>query len=294
MDINFGAYMNHSCEYNTVVGFDGSVMYAKAIRPIAKDKEVLISYIDATNPYEQRQKELKERYFFTCNCPKCKRGTAPREDRFSTTKSSEKPDVEAIMRKVGDPLKTTGNAASPKSTLLKLKTAIKVLHDVSVWPITRQPYATFRDELIASLLEAQQFQAAFVQATIRYLRIDPILWPEDHHPTRHMHNWALAKLAIYISQGADTTHDTVYLQPYEINFGLLVWMLLNELSGKSGICTVPSFQKMIEAKYDEVCEEFTTHGLNPASMKGEIKKQWAKMEKVADDGLKKDGEVVDS
>lgn len=279
--------MNHSCEYNTVVGFDGPEMYAKAIKPIVPDEEILISYIDATSPFEQREQELWDRYFFRCDCRKCAKGTDAREDQFLT---SPGPETEAANSNV------TGIMTfhPPDKSVPSLRAVIKLVHQTSVWPITRQPYATLRDELIASLLEAKQFQAAFVQATIRYLRIDPILWPMEHHPTRHMHNWVLAKLSIYISQGVDTTHDTVDLRPYEINFGLLVWMLLNKLAGENGMCSVPSFQQMIEAKYDEVCKEFAAHGLDPASMKAEIKEQWAKMEKVADDGLKMDGEAKET
>lgn len=262
-------------------------MYAKAIKPIEPDEEILISYIDTTSPYEQRKKELWDRYFFICDCPKCAKGTDTREDNFLTGTS---PETDAAEWKFMNLM----IFHPPDKTVPSLRAVIKLLHQTSVWPITRQPYATLRDELIASLLEAQQFQAAFVQAAIRYLRIDPILWPMEHHPTRHMHDWVLAKLSIYISQGVDTTHDTVDLRAYEINFGLLVWMLLNKLAGGTGVCSVPSFQQMIEAKYSEVCQEFASHGLDPASMKGDIKEQWAKLEKIADDGLKKDGEAKET
>ncbi|KAK2759101.1 hypothetical protein FQN54_003200 [Arachnomyces sp. PD_36] len=286
MDSLFASYMNHSCEYNTVVVFDGKTIYAKAIRPIDRE-EILISYIDATNPFEQRQLELQQRYNFTCECPKCNKGIETREDRFLKpvpSNSRELLDAKSEIKRIMAHMENK----SPLAKVEGYKSGMRLLRGVSIWPITRQPYATLRDELIASLLEAQQFQAAFAQATVRYLWIDPFLWREDYHPTRHMHDWVLAKLAIYISQGAEITHDTMDLRPYEIDFGLLVWMLLNKLSGKSGICSVPSFQAMIESRYEEVCQEFAAHGLKPASMQEEMKRQWVKLNKLADDVLLKD------
>ena len=286
------AYMNHSCKYNAVVGFDGTEMFVKAIRPIARGEEILISYIDATNPFRQRQNELFERYFFKCDCPKCQKGADARENLFLTP--TEKIGVlEGAEKKALSLMKTATNGGSdPSESVQKLKTAIRLLHETSSWPITRQPYPTLRDELIVSLLEAQQFQTAFVQATIRFLRVDPILWPEKHHPTRHMHGWVLAKLAIHLSQGVATTHDSADLQVYQLNYGLLVSMLLGELVNKGGSCSAPSFQKMLEDKYDEVLQEFAANGINPSAMGEDIKIHWRKLEKIAEDGLKKDRDNV--
>ncbi|KAL1560771.1 hypothetical protein AAHA92_10944 [Salvia divinorum] len=41
-----------------------------ALRPISKDDEITISYIDENLPYEERQLLLAD-YGFTCKCPRC-------------------------------------------------------------------------------------------------------------------------------------------------------------------------------------------------------------------------------
>lgn len=63
--------INHSCDPNSVMTFDGRSLSVRALREIAKDEELTISYIDNTNPTHRRQDELTERYFFKCECTRC-------------------------------------------------------------------------------------------------------------------------------------------------------------------------------------------------------------------------------
>ena len=67
--------LNHSCAPNAHafkrkdVDTDGSaVILAK--RDIAAGEEVLLSYINESAPYHERQNALKD-YGFTCACPRC-------------------------------------------------------------------------------------------------------------------------------------------------------------------------------------------------------------------------------
>jgi SET and MYND domain-containing protein len=62
---------NHSCQPNCVLSFVGSTICIKTIRSIEKGEELTISYIDVAEPRETRRKTLRERYFFTCQCPLC-------------------------------------------------------------------------------------------------------------------------------------------------------------------------------------------------------------------------------
>ncbi|KAJ3672932.1 hypothetical protein LUZ60_006306 [Juncus effusus] len=62
--------INHSCVPNSVLVFEGRVAYVRAIEPISKNTEVVISYIETYASYERRQNELKQ-YYFTCTCPRC-------------------------------------------------------------------------------------------------------------------------------------------------------------------------------------------------------------------------------
>jgi SET and MYND domain-containing protein len=63
--------LNHSCDPNAVVLFDGAAAILRALKPIAAGDELTISYIDrASDRYERRQ-QLLSQYFFTCSCSRC-------------------------------------------------------------------------------------------------------------------------------------------------------------------------------------------------------------------------------
>ncbi|OMO98267.1 hypothetical protein CCACVL1_04268 [Corchorus capsularis] len=63
--------INHSCLPNAVLVFEGRLAVVRAVQRIPKDAEVLISYVDTAESTMNRQKTLKEQYFFTCTCPRC-------------------------------------------------------------------------------------------------------------------------------------------------------------------------------------------------------------------------------
>ncbi|KAL7118032.1 hypothetical protein ACP275_03G110200 [Erythranthe tilingii] len=62
---------NHSCVPNSVLLFEGRLAVIRAMEHMPKDTEVLTSYIDTAGSTVTRQKALKEKYFFTCSCPRC-------------------------------------------------------------------------------------------------------------------------------------------------------------------------------------------------------------------------------
>ncbi|XP_062184417.1 histone-lysine N-methyltransferase ATXR2 [Phragmites australis] len=67
--------MNHSCcpnakAFKRDADKDGHAVII-ALRPIGKDDEITISYIDEDLPYDERQAQLAD-YGFTCTCSKCR------------------------------------------------------------------------------------------------------------------------------------------------------------------------------------------------------------------------------
>lgn len=279
----YAALINHSCDYNSIVGFDGDELFVKAVRPIKKNEQIFISYIDASDPHDIRRKKLSERYYFDCQCSKCFEGTTDTpEDSFLTATHDitalavAETKAQAFMESISAPnCESTG-------AVRKLESAMQVLDQTSAWPITRQPYISLRDELIASLLTNGQFKKAFVQAAVRYIRVDPIVYPYDSHPIRHVHAWALVRLAIHLSQGIETNPgDGFTLERFELKFSLIIWSLLNKLINKeSESCTVPSFKRMVQLAFYEVHKEFVSNGLDPSNMADEIEREWKKMEGV--------------
>jgi SET domain len=80
------ANMNHSCNPNAVVVFDGLQLCVRSLVDLAEGQEITISYIDNTNSLRIRRRELTERYFFLCSCIKCSRGPQGWEDDFQCVK----------------------------------------------------------------------------------------------------------------------------------------------------------------------------------------------------------------
>ncbi|KAI8968572.1 hypothetical protein BDF20DRAFT_839663 [Mycotypha africana] len=67
---------NHSCRPNAVVMFDGAIAAIHAIEDIQPNSEITISYVDPAHSRSHRQKALKDKYFFACQCPRCGGGNS--------------------------------------------------------------------------------------------------------------------------------------------------------------------------------------------------------------------------
>ena len=65
--------LDHSCAPNAVVTFDGFHLSVQLTEdcPSFNWNDVRISYIELMNCNQDRMKELKERYYFDCDCPRC-------------------------------------------------------------------------------------------------------------------------------------------------------------------------------------------------------------------------------
>lgn len=286
----FAALMNHSCDYNSVVGFDGDQLFVKAIRPIQKDEQIFISYVDTTSPYERRRAELRERYYFDCRCSKCEQGPGGPADKFPNTSSPSDPSLlETAGKQAYEVLESAAALdLEPLESVARLQSTMHSLRQTSPpWPITRQPYIALRGQLITSLLSSGDFNSAFIQCTIRHLRVDPFVYPHAAHPLRCLHAWMLAKLAIHLSQGMEmSSGGAISLEKFELNFSLVIWSVLSDLVNReSECCTVPSFKKMVKGAFAEVHREFLVNGMDPRNMGGDIKKEWEKMERLVDEAV---------
>ena len=71
--------INHSCEPNCEVAYiDSADVLIVATRDIDEDEEITIAYVPPSLPVDKRRQELRERYGFECECPKCERELSKR------------------------------------------------------------------------------------------------------------------------------------------------------------------------------------------------------------------------
>ncbi|XP_063963551.1 histone-lysine N-trimethyltransferase SMYD5-like [Lytechinus pictus] len=94
---------NHSCEPNAEINFlhNNSTLSLTALTDISEGEEVLISYLDECSrerSRHSRQKELRENYLFTCDCPKCRLQC----DDPDATSSEEEEEEEEEMDDCGE------------------------------------------------------------------------------------------------------------------------------------------------------------------------------------------------
>lgn len=66
--------INHSCDSNTHHFSEGPELVFRSSRKIAKNEEIVISYIVPTQSFEERHKALRKTYAFDCQCRKCIKG----------------------------------------------------------------------------------------------------------------------------------------------------------------------------------------------------------------------------
>ncbi|KAJ5890171.1 hypothetical protein N7504_010981 [Penicillium tannophilum] len=286
----YAALINHSCDYNATVGFDGEELYVKALKQIKKGEQVFISYIDTTTPCHVRRGELSERYFFTCECTKCV--NAPESETLSTAGKDDPTALVDVAEREALQLLQSASNESPQEAIKSLTSALNRLASHPNWPLTRQPYPQLRDQLILSYLATNNFSAAFIHAAIRYLRVDPVLYSLAH-PIRHLHAWILAKLAIYLSQSFETSPlDPVRLEGYGINFHFVLWYVLADLASRQmESCTVPGFRRLVGANFGQVNEQFQAQGIDlskNAQAKGMLAEAWKKLEKVVEVALERE------
>ncbi|OQD81784.1 hypothetical protein PENANT_c025G02281 [Penicillium antarcticum] len=286
----YAGLINHSCDYNATVGFDGEELYVKAMRPIEKDEQIFISYIDTTTPYNIRRNELKERYFFDCQCTKCAKGTDTIEDRFISTPEDMSP-LENAEREALQLLQTaTASSTEASVTIEQLEAAMHTLHKTENWPLTRQPYASLRDKLIISLLSEGNFTRAFIHSAIRYTKIDPIVY-DKAHPIRHIHAWSLVRLTVFLSQEGfpPNPKDPVQVKDFRLNLHFLIWYILAELtSTQLESCTVPSFRKLVSTQFAQVHNEFKANGIDPTKSRAALSAEMNKLEQMVTQALAKE------
>uniref|UniRef100_M4BP63 MYND-type domain-containing protein n=1 Tax=Hyaloperonospora arabidopsidis (strain Emoy2) TaxID=559515 RepID=M4BP63_HYAAE len=66
-----GALFNHDCDPNSIVSFKGREMLVHVVKDVAAGQEITFSYVELLQSTQARRSELKESYFFDCECARC-------------------------------------------------------------------------------------------------------------------------------------------------------------------------------------------------------------------------------
>ncbi|KAH3660088.1 hypothetical protein OGAPHI_007293 [Ogataea philodendri] len=67
----FFSLINHSCEPNCILVWKGRTASLRALRPIATNEELFVSYCPVFTPKIARQQQLRNSFYFDCTCQMC-------------------------------------------------------------------------------------------------------------------------------------------------------------------------------------------------------------------------------
>lgn len=287
----------------------------RSLKAIAKDEEIFISYIDTTYSFSRRQSELKERFFFVCKCTKCLQGPTLNEDRWTgdprkmpkvwdrccqtirDTDPKFAEDLQEDLDKINDSdkamciiqdwafhaLKTIHhNEFAPARIATNVEIIMDILAQTERCPVYRQPYPSARHELIQSHSHNNNFFLAWAHGTKTYFYVDPVLYPQTHHPLRVIHNANLAMLTLVVSTDFSPQEHP---ESKDIDFGVLVYYLLLEAvanversHGKEN-----SFAKRLKRKFDQLTTDMTRADQNAVmNLERRGDRTWKQFRKFAD------------
>lgn len=279
--------INHSCDPNSVMIFNGRSLSVRALKEISKGEEITISYIDNTSPTHKRQGELAERYFFECGCLRCTSGNEikdPREafgclspgcDGWVSGRVIDQSPGGAHHRKCKkcnatmsltsqelQQLEDNGWAAVSGATLpgsnkgANLIDTIKILHATKIWPLQHQPLPALHYELVHTVyIPTSSWPRALVHSLILYLLVDPVFYPQRHHPVRVVHAFTLASLLLQVSgDSSSLAQEFPRAKELELDYGKIIWVLLCEIVAHVGMShgAKSSFAEIVMRKKEEV------------------------------------------
>ncbi|PVH84318.1 SET domain-containing protein [Cadophora sp. DSE1049] len=245
------ARANHSCTPNAFIVFDSRNVSLRALRPIKKDEEIFISYIDPTEDLAQRQSTLKQRYFFTCKCTRCDGNEnayehflrCQKEDAYDNdaggridglyphqevVKTAE--HCQAILKQNPTLASTSRTTSSKTMTLLKkghaiqqnrisdLLAAVKPLSSLNANKLfALPPYPQILHEIYLANIDAQTFTPSLITLLFLFIHCDVFMYPQPHHPVRVIRLYTIAKLLKHIASLTPTEllQDTSSMQTAE-------------------------------------------------------------------------------
>ncbi|MCJ1397373.1 hypothetical protein MMC11_000566 [Xylographa trunciseda] len=292
------ALLNHSCTPNTCISFSGPTLSVRTLRPIPKDTELTISYIDITNPASARRADLLSRYFFHCACPACSAtppqtlGRVDPPPALATALTPTQLDgLETRARiLIQESLNPTILRQGPSARLQPLQAALALFKPHKSYPPYRQPLAALRAELVLVLLAARQWVPALVHSLLTYFHIDPFLFPEAVHPVRVVHKWVLLKLVLQVAAVGQEGDEGVRAleRKWGLEWGVVVWGLLKEVEGSVGGSHGAESRFAAEVRREGERFRVDARG-GPYGEKGpgrkDVEREWGKLRKVADEGL---------
>lgn len=292
---------NHSCDPNVVRVSNQPSTLLRALKPIKKGDEIFMEYTSTSNPFWVRQAELKETYFFTCQCSKCKK--CPIFPEYSFAKPAhELPEdlcrsadmiIKANRKGLQKYLIGTDEsraqlrlaamqdlafnvADNEDATEPELIGMLKTCIQSGMWAWTRQPVPRLCRRLIAAYLESQHTYKSFRLGCKLHFEIHPVLHPQPLHPERLIMIFNLAMMASFLG-GPMYAQAQNELAEHGLEFRVIFWGFILELWDR-----VPQaygwdspFGKVVNRYYENARDRETR---SESEVKSEVEAAWPAFE----------------
>ncbi|KAI1421675.1 hypothetical protein F5Y12DRAFT_688704 [Xylaria sp. FL1777] len=295
---------NHSCDPNASLVFNQPRHEIRALRRIEAGEEIFINYIEITNPFSVRQAELKEGYFFTCQCTKCKKGVNLEADKFLEQPEdlgseyckladelvgqheselwrylAPDSDDEAQRRVAAMEAESFAVLRNEKAQIDDTKKAIQMCIGSRMWHWTRQPVPQLCRRLSTQYLESGSVYKGFRLGVKLHIEILPVMYSQEFHPDRLVNAWAVSTL---INVLCGPSHEDLYqelaqggLQLRILYFGFLFY--LHEHTPRMFGPDTP-FGKVAQNTYQQIMAGVS---IPEAEIKEKVQAAWPSLEALA-------------
>uniref|UniRef100_A0A2K5IKS5 [histone H3]-lysine(4) N-trimethyltransferase n=1 Tax=Colobus angolensis palliatus TaxID=336983 RepID=A0A2K5IKS5_COLAP len=92
--------LNHSCDPNCSIVFNGPHLLLRAVRDIEVGEELTICYLDMLMTSQERRKQLRDQYCFECDCFRCQ--TQDKDADMLTGDEQVWKEVQESLKKIED------------------------------------------------------------------------------------------------------------------------------------------------------------------------------------------------
>lgn len=237
------ARANHSCAPNASIVFSGRSLQLRSLDGIPQGTEVTIPYVDTSFPTLMRQKELSSRWFFTCTCALCAQAPLGKADIYSCPR---------CRGTVPDRNPLTCNSCGKNVPQPPPQANLETLYRTHLFPPHRQPLPSLHGNRVQDSLEENDYEAALKHQLLLHTTINPVLYPQTHHPIRVCSGFVLAALLMEVSRSPGKG-----LAAMEVDWGKAVWAVLVEVESaiKLSHGENSGFAHVVRTKKDEVYGE---------------------------------------
>ncbi|ODQ52361.1 SET domain-containing protein [Saitoella complicata NRRL Y-17804] len=249
--------LNHSCSPNAAVVFENKVLTIRSVRAISPKEEITISYVNHLQRRDIRRRELKEKWFFSCECAACAR------DESENARDPRECFTCANCRKlIPPPLKSehsTEKLACPScnkaqrfswAELEKKEEKTLAISEDRKMRARRTPLLPLYYHTFNVALNEQDFLAAFRHSIYIHtaLRLNSDRGT-DLDPVAVVQTFAAAKLASYLASEPEQLVDVIQ----QLDLLKLAWLLLVDADMVVGMTHGDGsrFAKQVRAVKDE-------------------------------------------